>query len=45
MEYNSVEINMLGLDYGDYTLNVMIYVQGSSYPIQPLGKIMRVCKI
>jgi poly(3-hydroxybutyrate) depolymerase len=38
MEYNSVEINMLGLDYGDYTLNVMIYVQGSSYPIPTNGQ-------
>jgi hypothetical protein len=37
-EYNNMEINMLGLDYGDYTLTVMIYVEGSSYPMPTDGK-------
>ena len=38
IEYNNVEINILGLDYGDYTLTVMIYVEGSSYPMPTDGK-------
>ena len=29
---------MLGLDYGDYTLTVNIYVEGGSYPIPTSGK-------
>jgi poly(3-hydroxybutyrate) depolymerase len=37
-EYNNVEINVLGLDYGDYTLTVNIYVEGSSYPMPTNGK-------
>ena len=37
-EYNNMEINMLGLDYGDYTLTVLIYVEGSSYPMPTDGK-------
>ena len=28
IEYNNVEIGILGLDYGDYTLTVSIYVEG-----------------
>ncbi len=38
VEYNNIEINMLGLDYGDYTLTVLIYVEGSSYPMPTNGK-------
>ena len=37
-EYNNVEISVLGLDYGDYTLTVTIYVEGGSYPIPTNGK-------
>jgi hypothetical protein len=37
-EYNNMEINILGLDYGDYTLTVLIYVEGSSYPMPTDGK-------
>jgi hypothetical protein len=37
-EYNNVEISLLGIDYGDYTLTVTIYVEGSSYPIPTPGK-------
>ena len=37
-EYNNIEINVLGLDYGDYTLTVSIYVEGGSYPIPTNGK-------
>jgi poly(3-hydroxybutyrate) depolymerase len=32
-EYNNIEIEMLGLDYDDYTLTVTVYVEGGSYPI------------
>jgi hypothetical protein len=38
IEYNNIEIEMLGLDYGDYALTVMIYVEGSSYPMPTDGK-------
>jgi len=37
-EYADVEISLLGLDYGDYTLSVVVYVEGSSYPIPTEGK-------
>ena len=37
-EYNNEVIDMLGLDYGDYTLTVLIYVEGGSYPIPTNGK-------
>ena len=37
-EYNNVEISILGLDYGDYTLTVTIYVEGGSYPMPTDGK-------
>ena len=36
-EYNNVEINMSGVDYGDYTIIVVVYVVGSSYPIPTTG--------
>jgi poly(3-hydroxybutyrate) depolymerase len=36
-EYNKVEINLLGVDYGDYTLAVTVYVVGSNYPIPTTG--------
>ena len=38
IEYPNVEIDVLGLDYGDYTLTVLIYVEGSSYPMPTNGK-------
>jgi hypothetical protein len=37
-EYNDVEISLLGLDFGDYALTVVIYVEGSSYPMPTNGK-------
>ncbi|MBW2221261.1 MAG: hypothetical protein JRF22_01865 [Deltaproteobacteria bacterium] len=37
-EYNNVDINLLGLDYGDYTLTVTVYVEGGSYPMPTHGK-------
>jgi len=36
-EYTDVEINMSGVDYGDYTITVVVYVEGSSYPIPTTG--------
>jgi len=38
LDYNNVEISLLGLDYGDYALTVVIYVEGSSYPMPTNGK-------
>ncbi len=37
-EYSNVAIDMLGLDYGSYTMTVNIYVEGGSYPIPTNGK-------
>lgn len=37
-DYDNVEINLLGLDYGDYTITVTIYVEGGSYPMPTHGK-------
>ena len=37
-EYNNVPISVLGLDFGDYTLTVTIYVEGGSYPMPTHGK-------
>ena len=37
-EYNNADINMLGVDYGDYAMAVNIYVEGSNYPIPTSGK-------
>ncbi len=37
-EYTDVEISLLGLDYGDYALTVVVYVEGSSYPMPTNGK-------
>jgi poly(3-hydroxybutyrate) depolymerase len=31
-EYDNVEINLLGVEYGDYTLAVIVFVEGSGYP-------------
>ena len=36
-EYDSVEISLLGVDYGDYTLTVIVFVEGSSYPMPSDG--------
>ena len=38
IEYNNVEINLLGVEYGDYTLSVVIYVAGGTYPIPTTGQ-------
>jgi poly(3-hydroxybutyrate) depolymerase len=36
-EYSNVETTMSGVDYGDYTITVLVYVEGSSYPIPVTG--------
>lgn len=35
--YDNVEINLLGVDYGDYTLTVVVFIEGSSYPMPSDG--------
>ena len=37
-DYNNIEISLLGLDFGDYTLTVTVYVEGGSYPMPTHGK-------
>ena len=37
-EYDSVEISLLGVNYGDYALTVIVFVEGSSYPMPGSGK-------
>jgi len=32
-EYDNVEINLLGVEYGNYTLTVVVFIEGSSYPM------------
>jgi polyhydroxybutyrate depolymerase len=32
-EYDAVEIDLLGVEYGDYTLTVVVFIEGSSYPM------------
>jgi poly(3-hydroxybutyrate) depolymerase len=32
-EYEDVEINLLGVEYGDYALTVIVFVEGSSHPM------------
>jgi len=32
-EYDNVEIDLWGVEYGDYTLTVVVYIEGSSYPM------------
>ena len=32
-EYDNVEINLLGVEYGDYTLTVVVFIEVSSYPM------------
>ena len=36
-EYDNVEISLLGVEYGDYTLTVVVYIEGSSYPMPSDG--------
>ncbi len=36
-EYNNVKIIMSGVDYGDYSFTVVVYVEGSGYPIPTTG--------
>jgi poly(3-hydroxybutyrate) depolymerase len=36
-EYNDVEISLSGVDYGDYTIALTVYVVGSNYPIPTTG--------
>jgi poly(3-hydroxybutyrate) depolymerase len=37
-EYDSVEISLLGVNYGDYALTVIVFVEGSNYPMPGSGK-------
>jgi poly(3-hydroxybutyrate) depolymerase len=37
-EYNNVEINISGVEYGDYMLTVTVSVEGGNYPIPTNGK-------
>ena len=37
IEYHNVEIDLLGVEYGNYTLVVVVYVEGSSYPMPSDG--------
>lgn len=37
-DYGDIEISVLGLDFGDYTITVTIYVEGGSYPMPTHGK-------
>ena len=37
-EYNNVEIYFQDVPYGDYTLSLTVYVEGSNYPIRTKGK-------
>jgi len=30
-EYNNVEITLLGIEYGDYAVAVVVFIEGSSY--------------
>jgi len=36
-EYDIVEIDLLGVEYGDYTLTVVVFIEGSSYPMPSDG--------
>jgi len=36
-EYTNVETNMSCVEYGDYALTVVVYVEGSNYPIPTTG--------
>jgi hypothetical protein len=38
VEYNNIETNMLGVDNGNYTLQVMVWPEGSSYPLPTKDK-------
>ncbi len=38
IEYRNADINLLGVDYGDYAMAVNIYVAGGNYPIPTSGK-------
>jgi poly(3-hydroxybutyrate) depolymerase len=37
-EYNDIDIDLTGVEFGDYMLSVVIYVEGGSYPIPTTGK-------
>lgn len=36
-EYDTEEINLLDVEYGDYTLAVVVFIEGSSYPMPSDG--------
>jgi hypothetical protein len=37
-EYDMVEVSLLGVEYGDYALTVIVFVEGSSHPMPGSGK-------
>ena len=37
-EYDDVEIDLLGVEYGDYALTVIVFIEGSSFPRPADGK-------
>ncbi len=37
-EYSNVETDMTGVEFGDYTLSVVVYIAGGNYPIPTTGK-------
>ena len=37
VDYNNISINLTGIDPGDYLLVLLVYVEGSTYPI-PVGE-------
>lgn len=38
LEYNDIEVNLFGVEYGDHSISVWVYVEGSDYPILTDGK-------
>jgi hypothetical protein len=37
-EYDTMEISLLGVNYDNYALTVIVFVEGSSYPMPGSGK-------
>jgi hypothetical protein len=36
-DYDDVEVSLWSVEYGDYTLTVIVFVEGSSYPMPSDG--------
>jgi poly(3-hydroxybutyrate) depolymerase len=37
-EYDDVELDLFGVEYGDYTLTIIVYVEGSTHPNPSVGR-------